>query len=418
MLKLSGSPIPKVALVRRHFLQDHIADVAAETRKRLAEARLSDLVRPGWRIAITAGSRGIAGIDVIVGTVAEELRRLGAQPFVIPAMGSHGGATAAGQVELLAELGITEARLGVPILSSMETVVVGRCRNGAEVHMDRHAFESDGVVVINRVKCHTNFRGPIESGLCKMLSVGLGKQAGAESIHGHSLASTIPEAAQIALETGKVLLGIAVVENAYHQPYRVVAVGPRGFHEADRELLILSNKLAPGLPFDELDVLVVDWIGKEISGSGMDSNVIGQWRLTGEPPFRPMYRRVVALNVTPGSHGNCVGIGMADFTTRRLVSQFDAEKVYLNALTANVPHTAKIPMVLETEVEAVEVALRSARPRGGDFELVRIKSTSELQELYVTAPLLSQLAERGEDFELVRGLGPMPANGRGELLWG
>lgn len=410
------SPIPEVALVRRHLPTEHIGDVAAAVREQLAMVDLPTRFGPGMRVAITAGSRGVSNIAAIIGALVEELKKLDARPFVVPAMGSHGGATAEGQVELLAEYGITEEKLGVPILSSMETVVIGRTPEGALVHMDSFAHGADAVIAVNRVKAHTSFRAPIESGVCKIMAVGLGKQKGAEAMHDYGLASNVPEAARIMIETGKIALGIAIVENSRHQTCRIVASPPEMIHQADRDCLALSNRLMPRVPFDELDVLVVDWMGKNMSGCGMDTNVVGMWRRTAEPPFTPMYRRLVVLNVTPESHGNCVGVGMADFTTRKLASQFDTEKTYWNALTGNWGEGAKMPVVLETDVDAVEVALRSARRVGDEFEMVRIKSTLDLGEFYVTEPLLEQLKDDPE-YQVVRELGPMVRDEQGNLLW-
>lgn len=410
------APIPEVALVRRHFSKEHLSDVAGEVRKELAGVGLSERIKPGMRVALTAGSRGVANIALVLRTVAEELKKLGAHPFIVPTMGSHGGATAEGQVELIAEFGITEESMGVPILSSMDTVVLGTTSYGATVHMDRNAYNADAVIVVARVKNHTSFRAPIESGLCKMMAIGLGKQRGAESIHDYGLANNIPEAASIMLQTGKIALGLALVENSYHQTCKVVAAPPEKIHDTDRELLVYSSRLLPRVPFDELDVLVIDWIGKNISGTGMDMNVVGLWRRTGEPPFTPAYKRIVVLNVRPESHGNCAGLGAADFTTRKLVKQFDAQSTYWNMLTGNFPEGGKIPITLETDVEAVEVALRSAKRVGDSFDLVRIKDTLELGEFYVTAGLLDQLKDNPE-YEVVRGLGPMPRDEQGNLLW-
>ena len=409
-------PIPDVALVRRHFATDRVEDVAGEVRKELARVNLAGRVKPGQRIALTAGSRGVDNIALILKTIGEELKRLDARPFIVPAMGSHGGATAEGQLDLIAEYGITDEALGIPIHSSMETVTLGETPFGAKVHMDKNAYNADGVIVVGRIKNHTGFRAPVESGLCKMMAIGLGKQKGAESIHAHGLAQNIPEAAKTMIATGKIMLGVGTVENAYHKTYKVIATPPESIHDTDREWLLVANRLMPRLPFDDLDVLVVDRMGKNISGSGMDFNVIGMWRRTGQPPFTPMYRRIVVLNVTPESHGNCVGLGMADFTTRRLVSQFDAPKTHWNALTGNVPQAARIPITLESDVEAVEVALHSAKPAGDEFTLARIRSTLALEEFYVTEPLLEQLHGK-PDYEVVRGVAAMPVDNQGNLLW-
>ena len=419
MANFPRTTIPDVALVRRHFSTEHIEDVAGEVRVRLSQANLTGRVRPGQRIAITAGSRGVANIALILRTIVEELQKLDAKPFIVPAMGSHGGATAEGQTELIAEYGVTEEAMGCSILSAMDTVELGRNCYGTAIYMDRNAHNADGVIVVGRVKNHTSFRAPIESGLCKMMAIGLGKQRGAESIHARGvgeLGLNIPEAAAVMIGTGKIVLGVATVENAHHQTCRIEVVPPEKIHDTDRELLLFSNRLLPLVPFDELDLLVVDWMGKNISGAGMDSNVVGMWRGTTDAPYPPIYQRVVVLNVTPESHGNCVGIGAADFTTRRLMSQFDAEKTYWNALTSNFPLAARIPITLDTDVETVEVALRSAKPEGGDFEMVRIKNTMELEEFYVTAPLLERL-NGSPGYEVVRPLGPMPRDQEGNLLW-
>lgn len=417
MADFPRSPIPEAALVRRHFSTEHIEDVPGEVRAQLARVGLAQRIKPGMRVAITAGSRGITNIALITRTIIEEAKKLGAQPFIVPAMGSHGGATAEGQVELVGEYGISEETVGAPILSSMDTVVLGTTAHGATVHMDKNAYNADAVIVLNRVKAHTGFRAPIESGLCKMLAIGLGKQRGAESVHGHGLAENIPEAAQIMIDTGRIALGVATVENAHHQTYRIVAASAGEILDTDREMLALSNRLLPRVPFDSLDLLVIDWIGKNISGTGMDMNVIGMWRRLGMAPTPPIYQRIVVLNVTPESHGNCSGIGVAHFTTRKLVKQYDPKKTYWNMITANFPEGVRIPFTLETDVEAVEVALRSARPEGGDFEMVRIKSTMELEEFYVTAPLLEKI-QGNPEFEILRGLGPMPRDEQGNLLWG
>ena len=416
MSKFPRSPIPEVALVRRHLSREKIDDVVGEVRRELARVGLAGRVKPGQRIALTAGSRGVTNIALILKTIVEELKELGARPFIVPAMGSHGGATAEGQVELIAEYGITEGAMGVPILSSMETEVIGKTPMGALVHMDRNAYNADGVIVVGRIKNHTSFRAPIESGLCKMMAIGLGKQKGAESIHSGNLSEDIPEAARVMIGTGKIILGVGTVENAYHQTCKIVAAPPEKIHETDIECLKLAAKLLPRIPFDELDVLIVDWIGKNISGTGMDMNVVGLWRRTGEGPRIPMYKRIVVLNVCPESHGNSAGLGAADFTTRKVVDQWDREKTYWNMLTGNFPEGGKIPMYFDTDVETVEIALRSAKRVGDQFDLVRIKNTMELSEFYVSAPLLEKL-EGDPEYEVVKPLAPMPRDAEGNLLW-
>jgi hypothetical protein len=410
------SPIPEVALVRHTAMQGEICDVAKETYNQLKQLGLKSDSIAGSRVAVTAGSRGIANIQTILSMVVNYLQELGAKPFIVPAMGSHGGATAQGQLELLADYGITEAALGVPIRSSMETVIIGETFHGVPVHIDRQAWEADAIAVVGRVKNHTAVKGPIQSGLCKMLAIGLGKQHGAEIIHKHDLAECIPAAARVVLESGKVVLGLAIVENAYHQTHKIVAAPSTGFYDVDQNLLKIAERLQFRLPFEKLDVLVIDWIGKNLASAGMDMNVIGMWRMTHMPPYSPLYTRIVVLRVTPESHGNCLGIGRADFTTRHLVSEYQAEKVYMNAIVANGPDAAKIPIALETEVEAVEVAIRSAKPDGSAVDLVRIKDTSNLDEFYVSEGLLEEI-KSNPDYVVVRELGRMPQEASGKLLW-
>lgn len=386
--------LPRVARIRQRFGAERINDVREAVRRGVLESDVSSRIVPyagteGARVAITAGSRGISHIADILAECVAALRSLGAEPFIVPAMGSHGGATAEGQVEVLSGYGITEARVGAPVRATMDVVEIGRTPGGVAVYMDRNAWEADGIVVCGRVKAHTAFKAPIESGLCKMLAVGLGKQRGAETMHGAGLANTIPDAARVALSTGKVLLGLAIVENASDEPYRIEAVPPSEFHETDRRLLELSNDLLPRIPFDQLDVLIVDWIGKNISGSGLDPNVIGMWRRLGGER-KPDYKRIVVRDVTPESHGNAIGVGWADFTTQRLVDSIDRAAMYMNCITANAPDVARIPISTPTDREAIELAIKTAAT-SGPVRLARVHSTLRLEELYVSEPLLAEV---------------------------
>ncbi len=404
--------LPPVALVRLRFAREHIPDVPAAVGDALRGAGLGGRLAPGARVAITVGSRGIARLPEIVRAAVETLRGLGAEPFVVPAMGSHGGATAEGQLDVVESYGVTEESVGAPLRATMDVVEVGRTAAGVAVYMDRNAWESDGVLVFGRVKAHTAFKAPIESGLCKMLAVGLGKQRGAETIHSAGLAGTIPEAAAVALGTGKILAGLAVVENASDDPFRIVAVPPDRFHATDEELLRLSNSLLPRIPFEQLDVLVVDWIGKNISGSGLDPNVIGMWRRLGGER-RPDYRRIVVRDVSPESHGNAIGIGWADFTTRRLVDGIDYAAMYMNCLTANAPDVARIPMTMPGDREAIEAAAKTSSP-AGPLRLVRVHSTLRLEELYVSEALLPEV-EANPALEVLSAPAPLQFDAGGTL---
>jgi hypothetical protein len=380
-----------MARAHQQLSDEHLPDVAAAVRDALTGGGLAGRVKPGQRIAITAGSRGIANIQLVVRTVAEEIRKAGAEPFVVPAMGSHGGATEAGQRAVLAEYGITEAEVGAPILATMDTVQVGSLDDGTPCYMDRHAWESDGVVIVNRVKAHTAFRAEIESGLCKMLAIGLGKQRGAETNHARGLATTIPAVASVILGVGKVVMGLGLVENAYHALHTVRSAAPDAFHETDRSLLALANSLLPRVPFDELDLLIVDELGKNISGSGMDYNIVGMWRRLGGEK-RPNFKRIAVLSITPQSEGNGLGVGIADFTTRRVFDDLDLQKTYMNGLTANAYEAIKIPIVMASDLEACEAALKAANVSGPP-RVAWIKNTLELQELLVSEALLQEIGD-------------------------
>jgi len=390
-MDLPRTPLPRMARVRQQLPDEHVQDVAGAVNAALAEGGLSTRVRPGQRIAITAGSRGIGNIATVIATVVAQLRAAGAEPFVVPAMGSHGGATVEGQRAVLAEYGITEAEVGAPVLATMDTAVVGHLDDGTACYMDRHAWEADGVVVVGRVKAHTAFRSDIESGLCKMLAIGLGKQRGAEANHARGLKETIPAVASVLLASGKVVLGLGLVENAYHRLHTIRPAAPDQFHDTDRSLLVLANSLLPRVPFDQLHLLIVDELGKNLSGSGMDYNVVGMWRRIGGDKI-PNFKRIAVLNITPQSEGNGLGVGIADFTTRRVFEQLDLQKTYINGLTAGAYEAIKIPVVMASDLEACEAALKAANP-SGPARVAWIKNTLDLQELLVSEALLPEVAE-------------------------
>jgi hypothetical protein len=393
-MEFPRADLPLVARARQRLPDEHLNDLDGEIRQTLAAAGLAEVVKPGQRVALTAGSRGIAEIARILATVAQAVRQTGAEPFIVPAMGSHGGATVEGQLEVLQGYGITEQALDVPIRASMEVVELGRLECGATLFMDRQAAEADATIVVGRVKAHTSFRSDVESGLCKMVTIGLGKQKGAESVHAHDLPAGIKQGALLSAQKSNVVLGLGLVENAAHQIYQVRAVRPAQFLDADRELLRLSNSLLPRVPFDDLDVLVVGQIGKNISGTGMDPNVIGMWRRTGEPPSAPLYKRVVVLGLTPETEGNAMGVGLADFTTERLVKQIQPYKGYMNALTASAPFVVKVPLTLESDRQAMEVALKSTGANGG-ARLVYIRDTLALDEMLISEALLPEAQATG-----------------------
>ncbi len=404
--------LPRLAPVKQIFDVSYVADVAGEVRQQLVAFGLAQRVKPGQRIAITAGSRGIANIAEIIATAVSELRRVGAQPFVIPAMGSHGGATAEGQVEMLASYGITEERVGAPIISSMEVVHIGQTPKGIPVYVDREAAKADGILVVNRVKAHTAFKAPNESGLMKMMAIGLGKRYGADTYHRYDLGPTVLDVGRVVLANAPILGGLAIVENSRDQTWKIVACPPERMEEVDRNLLVEANRLLPRVPFDTLDVLIVDEMGKNISGTGMDLNILGIWRRIGGEQ-KPYYKYIVVLDLTEESHGNALGVGMADLTTRRLVNKIDFHATYTNVITTNFFQTGKIPVTLETDREAIEVACKTFAPESA--RVVRIKNTLELERIQVSEALLPEVRER-PDLVVLDDPRPLAFDAEGRLI--
>jgi hypothetical protein len=362
-------------------------------------AKLHPHLTPGARIAVGVGSRGITNLALIIKAVIEELKRAGVRPFIIPAMGSHGGATAEGQREVLATYDITEASMGVPIEPAMAAREVGRSPDGVPAFCSVEALQADGILVVNRIKPHTDFYGTIGSGLLKMLVIGVGKHAGALAMHraasrlGHERA--IRGMAKAIIAHAPVLGGLAILENQFHETARVVAV-PRGAMETSEETLLEEARaLMPLLPFEEIDLLIVDWIGKNISGSGMDPNVTNRWvqgyvgGLIRENRPAPFIRRIFVRNVTPESHGNAIGIGLADVTTTRLVREMDRWATNINALTSLTPQTAKIPIAFDTDREAIErlLATLALEDPARQAHVVRIESTLAVVDLEISEAL-------------------------------
>ena len=305
-------------------------------------------MRPGDTVAITAGSRGVANVATAVKATADYLKTIGAIPFVVPAMGSHGGATPEGQRSVLEHYGITEKTVGVPVKATMDVVELGKTELGLPVFLDRFAAEADYVVPLNRIKAHTDFNGSIESGLMKMMVIGLGKQQGANLYHRaffqYGFENVIAAVGGFMLDTGKIAFGIGLLENAHEETAKAVAMPANQLLQTERQLLVEAKSLMGRLPFDELDLLIVDWVGKNISGTGMDTNVIGRMMQNFEPePAKPAILRIFVRDLTEESDGNATGIGLADFTTTRLVNQFNRHATYMNGITALGPQKSKIP---------------------------------------------------------------------------
>jgi len=394
--------LPSLYLVRQQLERPRVDDVERAVRVEMARPGVADALDGLGTVAVAVGSRGIAGIDRIVRSVVAGIRSRGVDVFVVPAMGSHGGATAEGQEAVLAHLGITEASVGAPIRPSMAVTRIGTvgAPRGVEVPVltGTIAWEgADAVVPINRVKPHTGFRGPVESGLCKMLVIGLGKHAGARAIHdeGYTVFDRmVLDAAGVVLGTGRVAFGLAVLENAYEETAHLEAVPGASIMQREPELLELARRLMPSLPFPEIDVLVVERFGKEISGVGMDPNVTGRGESGGPLPGfdGPEIHRIAVLGLTESTGGNAHGIGLADVITTGVLDGIDREVTWTNTLTAGALACGRIPVALPTADQAVDAALRSV-PRGAtEARVVRIRDTLHLGEMAVSAPLLDHLA--------------------------
>ena len=395
-------------------------DIDKAVTDQLNAIQVQKRIKPGARIAVTAGSRGIAGIGTILARVVKILKDCGADPFLFPAMGSHGGGTAEGQLKVLESLGITEASMGAPILSSMEVVCIGTSRFGFPVYVDAHAVGADGVVVINRIKPHTEFEGEVESGLMKMMAIGMGKHKGCFQVHkqtvNHGYARVIPEIGSLILDKLPIVFGLGIVENLYDQTALIQAVAPQSFREQEAALLKKAKALMARLPFDRIDLLIVDEMGKNISGTGMDTNVIGRIMFIGEPePDTPAITRIVVLNLTPASHGNAIGLGLADFTTASLVKGLDLSAMATNAIAAMTPEKSRVPIALETDCQAVNAALDTI----GDVlpenaRIVHIKNTLELKEIYISRALKDEVRDR-PGLVVKESLGPLAFDADGRL---
>jgi nickel-dependent lactate racemase len=402
--------LPRMVEARQVFDQPTLKDYRKAIRQELVKKGLKDRVRKGQRIAVTAGSRGIANIAGILATVVEEIRKTGGEPFIVPAMGSHGGSTPEGQVEVLRSLGVTEESVGAPIVSSMEVDPVGTLDGGVTVYLDRVALKADGIFVVGRVKPHTDFKGEIESGLLKMLAIGLGKQKGAEMIHWHKYDGyhrIMPEAGRLIAEKTNVIMGLAVLENAAHETAEVKAVLPGDFTEEERRLLETAKKLLPRIPFKEIDVLIVEEIGKNISGVGMDTNVTGRFWMPGESdPMAPSVGKIVVLDLSEETHGNAIGIGLADLTTARAAAKIDHQQTYVNCLTQGSGETGKIPPYLPNDRDAIATAVRICGPVDPlKARVVRIKNTQELERIWVSEALAEEVRENAELSSRVKLLG-------------
>lgn len=394
--------------IRQKFDATCIENVREAIIKELEGLQLG--LPAGSRIAITAGSRGIDRIPEVIKAVVDYVRQKGCEPFIVPAMGSHGGATAEGQTKVLKELGITAETVGAPILASMDTVVIGAIDTSEcsgvtggklDIHMDKHAWNADGIIVVNRVKPHTSFHSSVESGMLKMMVIGLGKETQAKNIHSYGtkgLRMLLAPAAKVVLSTGKILAAVGIVENAHDRISTIKAFKPEDMEAGEAVLLETARENMPRLPVDKLDVLIIDEIGKNISGTGMDTNIVGRIRIEGESePLHPKIGRIVVLGLSQATNGNAYGMGLADFTTKKLVGAIDYKSTYANVIATTFVERAKIPVIAEDEDEAVALAIQTCGAEdASSARVVRIKNTLQLEEIEVSQSVLDLVADKVE----------------------
>ncbi len=415
------STYPQLFRLRQKFEGPVVEDVAGELENQLASLSLSEKIQPGQSVAISAGSRGIANIHIIIRGISQHLKALGAKPFIVPSMGSHGGGTAEGQQQIIESYGITEEFCECPIRASMETVVVCDAEEGFPVYFDRHAYEADHVFVCGRVKPHTGFHGDIESGLMKMMLIGLGKHAGAAIYHraimNYSFGQIVRSVAKEVLAKCRIVAGLAIVENAYDQTAKLAAIPPERFEEEEKKLLVLAKQLMPRLPFETADILTIDEIGKNISGSGMDTNVVGRKYLDhrAADDEYPKIKRIILRGLTEETHGNAAGLGLAEFCLSRLIRQMNVQATRVNVLTGGHSTAAMPPLDYETDQETLDVALSTiglVEPE--DARLMWIRDTLDVAEVECSAAYWDEANQR-DDLEVLTPLRDLPLGEDGNL---
>jgi len=398
---------PKMMRIRQTFDDTALDDISGEITRQLANLKLESFVKKGQSVAVACSSRGLANYGTIVKAVVSFLKQLKLDPFLIPAMGSHGAATAAGQKRLLQHLGIDEEDVAAPIRSSLEIVQIGETENHIPVYLDKLASEADHIVLINRIKKHTEFEHEFESGLLKMMAIGLGKQEGAATYHEAMLTYGYPAVilavARKVMGHANLLFGVGTVENGYGQTARIGVGLMEDIEEMEKELLISAKAYTPALPFNEADIILIDEMGKEISGTGFDTKVVGRIGLplvTPEPDY-PKIKRIVVSDLTEGSEGNAVGIGIADIITRRLLDKIDMDALNMNTITGVCPEMGKIPLTVKNDYEAIEIAIKCVGliPRE-KLKIIRIKNTALLSEVEISQAYEGEIARR-DDLEMV-----------------
>lgn len=387
--------LPKMHRVLQLFDEEKLEDVEGAVRAEMHKEEIRSMVKPGMKIALAVGSRGICNMALITKTVGEELKAMGAEPFIVPSMGSHGSGTAEGQAGVLEGYGITGETMGFPVVSSMETDELGVTSSGVAVCIDRHANHADLIVPLGRVKPHTDFQGPIESGLCKMLTIGLGKHEGCSRLHQQGFVKfpqLIPEAARLVIEKAPVGFGLAIIENSYDKTFHIEAVPAQKIHDREPELLKIARAKMPGIQLKDIDVLVIDGLGKDISGAGMDPNITGRTTKGPMGGFQgPRIQRIVVKDLTEATHGNACGIGLADFVLQSCADKIDLPATFTNSIGSGNPEAGRVPICVESVREGVLASLKTcigvdlSHPR-----IVFIKNTLDLGEIWVSDALLAE----------------------------
>ena len=415
-------PLPRIFKIHQKIASPRLPDVEKEMNALLDGFGLLGKVRPGERIALTAGSRGIRDKAKVLKVIAARLKALGAKPFLVPCMGSHGGATAEGQVEMLKHLGITEEFVGAPIVSSMEVKEVGRTKFGTPVLIDANiCSQADKIIVVNRIKPHTDFDFEVESGINKMIVIGMGKHKGALMAHRltikHGYSTMLPEVQPIILQALPFFFSVGIIENQYDQTASLHLLEPRNFWEGEKPLLKRAKEIMPRLPFKQMDILVVDEMGKNISGAGMDPNVTGRLFFIGSPPLtEPKITRIFVRDLTPETEGNAIGVGFADYTTTRLVKKIDLHPTKINSITGMGPECGRIPLAYDQDREALQAAFdNSGVLDSNDLRLVWIKNTLEMEHLWASEPMLRE-AKAQSNLEVISGLQDIPFDAAGNMV--
>ncbi len=411
---------PKVVRVQQRFDSTRVPDIPGRVAEEIGRLDLSGRLKSGDSVAVTAGSRGVANMATILKSLVDELKKRGALPFVIPAMGSHGGGTAEGQRSVLEHYGITESTMGAPVRATMDTIQIGETPEDIPVFVDKNALEADHIAVVNRIKPHTDFEAEIESGLTKMMAIGLGKHRGASRYHRannqYGYYRVLTQVAAVIKRRCSVLLGLGIVENGYDQTAVIEAVTSADMFESEKRLLQVARSSLARIPFAEGDVLVVDEIGKNLSGTGMDTNIIGRRARLGEPfNDAPRYSRIFVRDLTRESYGNAIGVGMADVVTRRLVDKIDFKPTYVNAITSTNVESVRIPVTVDSDREALETAIStSGASSGRECRMIWIRNTLKLDHFVASEALLDEV-DRNKDLQVLEYVGDLNFDSEGNL---